>query len=123
MVRYEALLRYGRRFQATDGCEPIVGAIGAKADHQSLLAIDLLAGPCRAGDHAAETLLDLAAGVGEGDWHRPAHAIVAVAKAAPERAHPMLARFLSAADWQTRMYAARAAGAAWRHQRAAPACR
>jgi cyclophilin family peptidyl-prolyl cis-trans isomerase len=110
MVRYEALSRYGRRFQAAEGCEPIVGAIGAKADHQSLLAIDLLAGPCRAGDHAAETLLDLAAGVGEGDWHRPAHAIVAAAKAAPERAHPMLARFLSAAEWQTRMYAARAAG-------------
>jgi cyclophilin family peptidyl-prolyl cis-trans isomerase/HEAT repeat protein len=109
-VRYEALLRYGRRFQAAEGCEPIVGAIGARADHLSLLAIDLLAGPCRAGDHAVETLLDLAAGIGGGDWHRPAHALVAVAKAAPERARPMLARFLSATDWQSRMYAARAAG-------------
>jgi cyclophilin family peptidyl-prolyl cis-trans isomerase/HEAT repeat protein len=110
MVRYEALSRYGGRFQAAEGCEPIVGAIGATADHRSLLTIDLLAGPCRAGDHAVETLLDLAAGIGGGDWHRPAHALVAVAKAAPERAHPMLARFLSATDWQSRMYAARAAG-------------
>ncbi len=110
MVRYEALLRYGRRFQAAEGCGPIVNAIGVKGDHQSLLAIDLLGGPCRPGDHAFETLLDLAAGVGEGDWHRPAHAIVAAAKASPDRARPMLARFLSAPDWQARMYAARAFG-------------
>jgi cyclophilin family peptidyl-prolyl cis-trans isomerase/HEAT repeat protein len=110
MVRYEALLRYGRRFQAAEGCEPIVNAIGARVDHQALLAIDLLGGPCRVEDHAVETLLDLAAGVGEGDWHRPAHAMVAAAKAGPERARPMLARFLFAADWRTRMYAARAAG-------------
>jgi cyclophilin family peptidyl-prolyl cis-trans isomerase/HEAT repeat protein len=105
MVRYEALLRYGRRFQAAEGCEPIVNAIGARA----LLGIDLLGGPCRPGDHAVETLLDFAAGVGEGDWRRPAHAIVAAVKASPERARPMLARFLSAADWHSRMYAARAA--------------
>ena len=110
MVRYEALLRYGRRFQAAEGCEPIVNAIGARVDHQSLLAIDLLGGRCRPGDHAVETLLDLAAGVGEGDWHRPAHAIVAAVKASPERSRPMLARFLSAGDWHTRTYVARAAG-------------
>jgi cyclophilin family peptidyl-prolyl cis-trans isomerase len=110
MVRYEALLRYGRRFQAAEGCEPIVNAIGARVDHQALLAVDLLGGPCRPGDHAFETLLDFAAGAGDGDWRRPAHAIVAAAKASPDRARPMLARFLSAADWHTRMYAARAAG-------------
>ena len=110
VVRYEALLRYGRRFQATEGCEPIVDAIGARVEHQALLAIDLLGGPCRPGDRAFETLLDFAGGVGEGDWHRPAHAIVAAVKSSPERARRMLSRFLSAADWHTRMYAARAAG-------------
>ncbi len=110
LVRYEALLRYGRRFQASEGCEPILQAIGPTVDHQSLLAIDLLAGPCRAEDKAVETLLDLAAGEGEGDWHRPAHAIVALAKAAPERVRPMIARFVTAAEWQSRMYVARAAG-------------
>ena len=110
MVRYEALLRYGRRFQAAEGCEPIVNALGARVDHQALLAIDLLGGPCRPGDHAFETLLDFAAGVGEGDWHRPAHAIVAAVKASPEPARRMLGRFLAAPDWHTRMYAARAAG-------------
>jgi cyclophilin family peptidyl-prolyl cis-trans isomerase/HEAT repeat protein len=109
MVRYEALLRYGRRFQATDGCEPVVRAVGATTDHVSLLAIDLLGNACRPEDKAVETLLDLAAGVGGADWRRPAHAIAALAKAAPDRGRPMLARFLDAGPWQTRMYAAAAA--------------
>ena len=43
------------------------------------------------------------------DWHRPAHAIVALAKAAPDRARPYVKRFLSVGPWQSRMYAARAA--------------
>jgi cyclophilin family peptidyl-prolyl cis-trans isomerase/HEAT repeat protein len=109
LVRYEALLRYGQRFQSTEGCEPIVRSVGAAIDHVSLLAIDLLGDICRPQDNAVETLLDLAAGVGGSDWHRPAHAIAALAKAAPERGRPMLARFLEARQWQTRMYAATAA--------------
>jgi cyclophilin family peptidyl-prolyl cis-trans isomerase/HEAT repeat protein len=109
LVRYEALLRYGRRFQAAEGCAPIIAAVGAQADHVSLLAIDLLGDPCGPDDKAVETLLDLAAGVGQSDWHRPAHAIVAAVKASPERARPMVARFIRSGQWQTRMYAARAA--------------
>ena len=109
LVRYEALLRYGRRFQASEGCAPIVGAIGAAPDHVSLLAIDLLGSPCRPEDRAIETLIDLAAAQDEGDWHLRAHAIVALSKAAPERGRPMLARFVAAKQWQARMYAATAA--------------
>ncbi len=109
LVRYEALLRYGRRFQAAEGCAPIVGAIGATSDHVSLLAIDLLGDACRPEDRAVETLLDLTAAQDDADWRLRAHAIVALAKAAPARGRPMLARFLTAKQWQTRMYAARAA--------------
>lgn len=109
LVRYEALRTYGRRFQGTEGCGPVVSAVGAAVDHVSLLAIDLLANPCRPEDKAVETLLDLAAGQDKAGWHRPAHAIVALAKAAPERARPALGRFLDAREWQTRMYAAKAA--------------
>ena len=109
LVRYEALLRYARRFQAAEGCAPIVGAIGATADHVSLLAVDLLGNACRPDDRAVETLLDLAAAQDDADWRLRAHAIVALAKAAPERGRPMLARFLHAKQWQTRMYAATAA--------------
>ncbi len=109
LVRYEALLRYGRRFQAAEGCGPIVGAVGATADHVSLLGIDLLGNACRPEDRAVETLLDLAAAQDDADWRLRAHAIVALAKAAPERGRPMLARFLNAKQWQARMYAATAA--------------
>ncbi len=109
LVRYEALVRYGRRFQAAEGCAPIVGAVGATADHVSLLALDLLGNACRPEDRAVETLLDLAAGQDDADWRLRAHAIVALAKAAPERGRPMLARFLAAKQWQVRMYAADAA--------------
>ena len=127
LVRYAALRAYGRRFQPTEGCGPIVAAIGATVDHVSMLAVDLLANPCQPGDHAVETLLDLAAsvtpstarssagrqggaaGLPRADWHWGAHAIVALAKASPERSKPMLARYLTTEPWQPRMYAARAA--------------
>ncbi len=109
LVRYEALLRYGRRFQAAEGCAPVVAAIGATADHVSLLAVDLLGNACGPEDRAVETLLDLTAAQDDADWRLRAHAIVALAKAAPARGRPMLARFLGAKQWQTRMYAAKAA--------------
>ncbi len=62
---------YGRRFQAAEGCAPIVAAVGAATDHVSLLAIDLLGNPCRPEDKAVETLLDLMAGVGSIGLARP----------------------------------------------------
>jgi cyclophilin family peptidyl-prolyl cis-trans isomerase len=109
LVRYEALRVYGRRFQASEGCAAIAAAIGSEADHVSLLAIDLLGDPCRADDKAVERLMDLAVGAGQAEWRRPAHAIVALAKAAPDRARPYLTRFLAGEPWQSRMYGARAA--------------
>ena len=109
LVRYEALRTYGRRFQAAEGCAPIVGAVGNQADHVSLLAIDLLANACRPEDKAVEVLVDLAVAGPEPQWHRPAHALVALAKAAPDRARPYVARFVDGGPWQSRMYAARAA--------------
>src|SRR5207253_1099414 len=44
-------------------------------------------------------------------WHRAAHAIVALAAAAPERAAAVLPEYVRADGWQVRMYAARAAAA------------
>ncbi|HEY7790053.1 MAG TPA: peptidylprolyl isomerase [Vicinamibacterales bacterium] len=43
-------------------------------------------------------------------WHRPAHALVSLAKRAPDRARPLLGRFAVGEPWEVRMYAARAAG-------------
>ena len=46
----------------------------------------------------------------EGRWHRAAHALVALAGRAPERARiPLNAVFVSHPTWEVRMYAARAA--------------
>ncbi len=42
-------------------------------------------------------------------WHRTAHALVALAAAAPERASAMLPQFTRSRVWQLRMYAARGA--------------
>ena len=44
------------------------------------------------------------------EWHRAAHALVALARVAPDRATPFMARAASHEIWQVRMYAARAAG-------------
>jgi cyclophilin family peptidyl-prolyl cis-trans isomerase len=110
LVRYEALRAYGRRFQAGEGCTPVVGAIADESAHVSLLAIDLLGNRCQAGDRAVERLVDLvAARIDGGAWHRPAHAIVALATASPEQARRYLDRVVGADAWQARMYGARAA--------------
>ncbi len=54
LVRYEALRAYGRRFQASEGCAPIVDVIRNQTDHVSLLAVDLLGGSCQPDDKAVE---------------------------------------------------------------------
>ena len=123
MVRYQALRAYGRRFQAREGCEAVVEAARDANPHVALLALDLLADPCRTGDRVEEVLVDavrsLDAGASESgsarlpgtvsNWHRAAHALVALARMSPNRARSMLPRFLAAEPWQVRMYAARAA--------------
>jgi peptidyl-prolyl cis-trans isomerase B (cyclophilin B) len=52
---------------------------------------------------------DLAQALSPRGWHRAAHALVALARAEPERARATLPRFLGWGVWQLRMYAARAA--------------
>lgn len=44
-------------------------------------------------------------------WHRPAHALVALARVTPAEATPQLARFAEHPVWEVRAYAARAAAA------------
>ncbi len=113
MVRYEALRAWGRRFQKAEGCAPALRTIGDVDGHTALLAIDLL-GNCAGDAVAVDALSRLLAGTSwagrDGQmWHRQAHALVALAKIAPERARPELARAAKAEVWQARMYAAEAA--------------
>ncbi len=130
-VRYEALRAWGRRFQAAEGCRPIVAASRDANPHVALLALDLLGNPCQAADPAAGALQEAAAQPRDAARRSPdqtstpatpgracpanapghcaAHAIAALARIAPDAARPLLPRLLDAESWVARVYAARAA--------------
>jgi cyclophilin family peptidyl-prolyl cis-trans isomerase/HEAT repeat protein len=111
LVRYEALQTWARLSQKTS-CESVVKATGDSNAHVVLLAIDLLGNGCP-GDAATltPTLQRLAAGLTTEAraWHRPAHALVSLARVAPTAARELLPRFIGHPTWQVRMYGARAA--------------
>jgi cyclophilin family peptidyl-prolyl cis-trans isomerase len=80
--------------------------------HVALLAIDLLGNGCVADENPADTLGRIVgelSTVGRDSWHRPAHAIVALARVAPDRAGRLLPDFVESEIWWVRMYGARAA--------------
>jgi cyclophilin family peptidyl-prolyl cis-trans isomerase/HEAT repeat protein len=111
-VRYEALRAHGRHLAAGD-CQPQVNAVQDPDSHVALLAIDLLATACPARADVSEQLRALVAPAqeppGGQTWHRQAHAIVALARRAPEQARPLLAAVAGHVSWQARVYAARTA--------------
>lgn len=112
MVRIEAL-RALRTRNLDAACDAAVGAAFDPDTHVSLIAIDQLGGCGAHPDVAA--LLERLTGDGAIDasrnWHRAAHAIVALAAAAPDRAQEPLDTLRRSRVWQVRMYAARAATA------------
>ncbi len=114
MVRVEAVRAYGRALQATAGCGPLVRAAEDSNHHVAMAAIDQLgAAGCPDRSLAVEWLaraVEAVAAAGPRRWHAPAHALVALARLAPERAAPALGAFSAHTLWQVRMYAARAAG-------------
>jgi cyclophilin family peptidyl-prolyl cis-trans isomerase/HEAT repeat protein len=110
-VRYEALQTWGRQFQKTSR-EPTLNALRDADAHVVLLAIDQLGNGCPEGVSPVAALDAIAGELGKAvTWHRPAHALVSLAKTAPVEARALLPRFVSHPTWQVRMYAARAAGA------------
>jgi len=111
-VRYSALRAHGRHMQATSGCDVAFQAAADADSHVALLAIDLLGSGCAADEHPADTLARIVEGLsveGRDSWHRPAHAIVALARLAPDRAGPLLSDLVEHDIWWVRMYGARAA--------------
>jgi cyclophilin family peptidyl-prolyl cis-trans isomerase len=112
-VRFDALRAWIRHETVANGCGPIAEAIGDDSLHLVLAAIDALADRCVAGEEA-ETLTtrlvsELRTPPEIGSWHREAHALVAAAKRAPDRAAMAIPAFRTHNLWQVRMYAARAA--------------
>ena len=111
MVRLEALL--GMRMRGGgEMCPASLAALHDRDTHVVLLALDQLAAcgidpdAVAALEHAVTDLSDAASPRG---WHRAAHALVALAIAAPERAAAALPQFVGSRFWQLRMYAAHAA--------------
>ncbi len=110
-VRVEALRVLRLRNDAA-ACSSALAAAADKDVEVALVALDQLA-PCgesadavAALDHA---LTEPAHGGAPRAWHRAAHALVALATAAPDRAAAALTQFSGSRVWQLRLYAARAA--------------
>ena len=108
IVRLDAL----RASRGAEGCAAAIDATRDADPHVALLALDQLA-PCGASPQAVTaleaTVNDLSQAGSTRGWHRGAHAIVALAAAAPDRAKASLPQFVGSRIWQLRMYAARAA--------------
>ena len=109
-VRYEALRGYARHEAKASGCQPIVELLSDESPHMVLAAIDALGDAC-AGDDTAITRLTAEARTppNVGNWHREAHALVALAKVSAPQADTLLTGHARHTVWQVRMYAARAA--------------
>lgn len=106
-VRYEALRAFGRHMSVREGCAPVVAALDDIDPQVSLLAVGLLAG---CGMVAAPNLAALARHPGVADtWHRPAHALVALARVDTAAARAVLPAFAESPVSWSRTYAARAA--------------
>ena len=110
-VRLEALRAWSRQEAAASGCAPILAAAGDGMSGVALEAIDLLADACRDDEDVTNWLTTEVRSppAAAGAWHRESHALVALAKRAPDRAAIPLAAHLAHPAWQVRLYAARAA--------------
>lgn len=116
-VRLEGVRAFARRRGVP--CAPLRAATRDANAHVALAAIDALGAPCEGSDIALERLAGLVRSIPRGavarrgtrgSWHEGAHAIVALARVAPERARAALPGLAAHPVWQVRMYAARAAG-------------
>jgi cyclophilin family peptidyl-prolyl cis-trans isomerase/HEAT repeat protein len=110
MVRLEALKAWVRRGVPEQGCGVLQSALDDHEPNLFLYALDALGDQCRDDilitDRLTAEARSPAAG---GAWQREAHALVSLAKRAPDRATLAITGFAPHTRWQVRMYAARAA--------------
>ena len=116
-VRVEGVRAYARRRPLA--CGVLVAATRDTSAHVALTAIDALGVRCDPAAASVERLSQLvrelprgveARSGTRGSWHYAAHAIVSLARVAPDSARVALRRLISHPVWQVRMYAATAAG-------------
>lgn len=111
-VRMEALRGESVRAKGTPvSCQHLTAALGDSDTRVALVALDLLS-HCGASPNAVDALEKAVADSGAASprgWHRPAHALVALATASPTLAKGALGRFVASPTPYLRAYAARAA--------------
>jgi cyclophilin family peptidyl-prolyl cis-trans isomerase/HEAT repeat protein len=109
-VRYEALHAYVRRGGGAADCQPILDRFDDGDSHVALEAIDALAVACKDNPDATDWLTaEVHTPSAQGAWNRPAHAFVALATRAPDRAAPLMGAFVVHPQWWVRLYAVKAA--------------
>ncbi len=113
-VRIEAIAAYRRSGAAVQSCLPVVGLTADPDPDVRHAAIDYLGRSCREGAVQSATLQDIAERLvasDDGGWHAQAHALVALARVAPNRVSTaLLDRFTTHPSPFVRVYAARASG-------------
>ncbi len=110
IVRLEAGRAWARQETRTNGCMRLLEALKDPDLAVALAATDALGDQCRDDVNVTDRLTAEARTPPPNDWHRAAHALVALARRAPDRVViPLLGSHVSHATWQVRMYAARTA--------------
>ncbi len=110
MVRLEALKGWVRRGVPEQGCALVMAALGDQEPNVFLYAMDALGDQCKDEVLITDRLTaEARSPAATGAWQREAHALVSLAKRAPDRAAISMTGFVSHPRWPVRMYAARAA--------------
>ena len=108
-VRFEAVRAWTRQQAAVEGCVRLFDRLKDTDIHVVTLTIDLLGDACRGDVTVTDRLAADARTPPASNWHRETHALVALARRAPDRAAAPLLAAIAHPTWQVRMYAARAA--------------
>lgn len=110
-VRIEAVRAWARRVTPTQGCELLLESLKDPNHHVMVMTVDLLGEVCLTDTNITDRLTaEIKTPPVNTSWHRSAHALVSLAKRAPDRATiPLNTAFISHPIWQVRMYAARVA--------------
>jgi len=109
IVRYDALQAYLRRAVTAGGCGPVLDKLNDDDTHVSLAAFDALRDHCTADQDITTRVAAEAITPPMRNWHRQAHAFLALAKRAPDRAEASMEPFVAHPNWWVRLYAAKAA--------------
>jgi cyclophilin family peptidyl-prolyl cis-trans isomerase/HEAT repeat protein len=112
MVRMEAVKSYANRTRDMEGCQLLLSKVEDENLHVSLAALNLIGGECTGGDEFEAVLSSLISDPSAQEphnWHRAAHALVALAEVSSERGDLLIEDFVSHQSPFARSYAARAA--------------